>query len=66
MADWDVVDDEFMCFQPVIECHKCLEGVEVIWLVIDGTIFRREHTELASGDESIKWFVSLSAATKRV
>ena len=61
MADWNVVNDKFMRLQPVVECHERLESVEVIWLVIDGAIFRREHTELESGDESIKWYVSLSA-----
>ena len=61
VADWNVVDDKFVRLQPVVECRELLESVEAIWLVIDGAIFRREHTELESGDESIKWYVSLSA-----
>ena len=37
LADWNVVDEEFMRLQPVVECLECLEGVEAIWLVIEWT-----------------------------
>jgi hypothetical protein len=46
MADGSVGDGEFVRFQPVIECRERLEGVDAIWLVIEGAIFRREHIEL--------------------
>jgi len=45
VADWNVVNDEFVRFQPVVECRERLESVKAIWLVID---------ELESGVESIR------------
>jgi len=39
MAD----DQQVVCLKPIVESHKLLKGVNAIWCVIEGRIFRQRR-----------------------